>query len=100
MRIVVVNKRDPSYPGKRWYIGRPSALGNPFVIGRDGEREDVILEYDIWLRQQLAAGNTPAAREFEMLLTFARSNEVGLECWCAPQACHGDIIKRELEKRP
>ena len=24
------------------YVGRPSALGNPFLVGRDGTREDVI----------------------------------------------------------
>ena len=32
----VVNKRDYKGPGE--YIGRPSCLGNPFHIGRDGNR--------------------------------------------------------------
>jgi uncharacterized protein DUF4326 len=27
------------------YIGRPSKLGNPFVIGRDGSRKHVIEKY-------------------------------------------------------
>jgi len=31
------------------YIGRPSKWGNPFVIGRDGTRPQVIERYERWL---------------------------------------------------
>jgi len=31
------------------YIGRPSKWGNPFVIGRDGSRADVIAKYRTWI---------------------------------------------------
>jgi hypothetical protein len=31
-------------------VGRPSALGNPFLVGRNGTREDVIARYRRWLR--------------------------------------------------
>lgn len=34
------------------YIGRPSKWGNPFVIGRDGTREEVIARYAAWLLEQ------------------------------------------------
>lgn len=34
------------------YIGRPSILGNPFTVGRDGTREEVIAKYEDWLRTQ------------------------------------------------
>ena len=30
------------------YIGRPSKWGNPFVIGKDGTREQVIRKYRNW----------------------------------------------------
>ena len=29
----------------RIYVGRPSKWGNPFVIGRDGSRDEVIAKY-------------------------------------------------------
>jgi Domain of unknown function (DUF4326) len=29
----------------RVYVGRPSKCGNPFVIGRDGSRDDAIAKY-------------------------------------------------------
>lgn len=38
-------------PG-RVYIGRPGKWGNPFVIGRDGSRAEVIAKYRTWLASQ------------------------------------------------
>jgi hypothetical protein len=32
------------------YVGRPSALGNPFLVGRDGTRAEVVATYRAWLR--------------------------------------------------
>jgi len=46
--IKIVNKRN--YTGPGIYIGRPSPLGNPFVIGRDGDREEVIRKYREFLK--------------------------------------------------
>ena len=34
------------------YIGRPSQWGNPFQIGRDGTRAQVIARYERWLEEQ------------------------------------------------
>ena len=34
------------------YIGRPSIWGNPFVIGKDGTRGEVIEKYERWLLRQ------------------------------------------------
>jgi len=64
------------------YIGRPGEWGNPFVIGKDGTREDVITKYREWLHAQpeLVA---KARREL-------RGKRLG--CWCAPKACHGDVL--------
>lgn len=31
------------------YIGRPSIFSNPFVIGQDGNRKEVIEQYREWL---------------------------------------------------
>ena len=39
------------------YIGRPSKWGNPFVIGRDGSRADVIAKYRAWIVAQPALMN-------------------------------------------
>lgn len=63
------------------YIGRPSKWGNRFVIGRDGNRAEVIAKYRVWLMQQTAL----LADLHEL-----RGKRIG--CFCAPKACHGDVL--------
>ncbi len=64
------------------YIGRPSLLGNPFVIGKDGEREEVIEKFETHAR------NSP---EIMSEIKKLKEDDV-LGCWCFPKFCHGDII--------
>lgn len=63
------------------YIGRPSKWGNPFVIGKDGTREDVVEKYEQWIRQQP-----------DLLNDLHELKDKVLACWCSPQACHGDVL--------
>ena len=64
------------------YIGRPSDWGNPFVIGKDGDRADVIEKYRRWIMRQ------------PDLLARAKTELRGqrIACWCKPEACHGDVL--------
>lgn len=63
------------------YIGRPSKWGNPFTIGRDGDRETVIRKYREWLLEQPSLVKS---------LPELRGKVLG--CWCAPKPCHGDVL--------
>jgi hypothetical protein len=63
------------------YIGRGSKWGNPFKIGKDGTREEVIIKYAEYLM------NKP-----ELLVALPELKNKFLICYCAPQACHGDIL--------
>lgn len=70
------------------YVGRPSrglkstGWGNPFVIGKDGDRADVIRKYREWITSQP-----------EMIAKAKRElRGKTLSCWCAPEACHGDVL--------
>lgn len=72
------------------YIGRPSKFGNPFVIGKDGDRPEVIAKYKAWLLSQ-----TMLVKEAVDEL----SNKV-LACWCAPQSCHGDVLVELVDLFP
>ena len=65
------------------YIGRPSIWGNPFVIGRDGTREEVIEKY----RTYIISG---AGRHLLASLPELVGKRLG--CYCAPEACHGDVL--------
>lgn len=64
------------------YIGRPSKWGNPYNIGKDGDRTEVVDKYKEYLRSH------------PDLIKDARNELKGktLGCWCSPQLCHGDIL--------
>lgn len=63
------------------YIGRPSKWGNPFAIGRDGTRAEVIEKFRAHLE---------SSPHLMAALPELRGKVLG--CWCTPQACHGDVL--------
>ena len=65
------------------YVGRPSKWGNPFEIGRDGSREEVIAKYAEWLQSQS-----------QLLSALPELKDKTLACWCSPKACHADILAK------
>ena len=101
--IRIENKKD--YRGSGEYIGRPSVLGNPYKIGLDGNREQVIEKYRSWLRSQYRKGrehkqagmidSRPALIYDELLrlVELSKQGDLVLICWCHPQRCHGDVIR-------
>lgn len=71
------NKRAGTAPPGAVYIGRGSPWGNPFVIGPDGTRDEVIEKFRRLTLPRLD-------------VTLLRGKH--LVCWCAPAACHGDLL--------
>jgi len=90
--ITVLNKR--THRGGGEYIGRPSPLGNPFVIGPDGDRAAVIDQYEQWLTEIWNKGgkNAQLTELFRLAEIHRKQDLLTLLCWCAPRPCHGDII--------
>lgn len=63
------------------YIGRGSDWGNPFKIGPDGNRDEVILKYSEYLMTRP-----------DLLDRISELEGKHLICYCAPEPCHGDIL--------
>ena len=68
----------------RRYPSTPSPFSNPFKIGRDGTREDVLEKFEALMRQRL---------EVSPHLLFELKGKT-LGCWCKPDTCHGDILMK------
>ena len=81
---VVVNAKRGRYDVR---IDRQSDWGNPHIIGRDGDRQQVIDLYRRWLPKQLGL--------MKRLKDLAGKR---LGCWCKPLACHGDVIVEEFRR--
>ncbi len=86
----VWNKRDRHTPPDAVYVGRPTKWGNPFVIGKDGTRKQVISRYEDWVCAGIEVGD----------LNLAELRGKDLVCWCAPLACHGDVLLRLANAPP
>jgi len=89
----VLNAKRDVIPADAVYVGRAmrfhrdarmragSKWGNKFTIPHDGDKTTVIAKYRYWLcdRPDLIAA-LPELRGHDLV------------CWCAPEACHGDIL--------
>lgn len=64
------------------YIGRGSPYGNPFIIGKHGDRKQVVD-----MHKQSVLSNL-------QFMQNVRQNLKGksLICFCSPAACHGDFL--------
>ena len=93
--ITVGNKRRND---QGIYVGRPSALGNPFKMSHEGHRAQVIRDYAAWLAEQLKNPQSAASIELRRLAKLAQQRDICLVCWCHPLPCHADVIKRAIEQ--
>jgi hypothetical protein len=77
----VLNKKTDRIPANAIYCGRPSPLGNPFVIGRDGNRKAVCDKYEAWL---------PTQPKLVAMISSLKGRD--LVCFCAPERCHCNFL--------
>lgn len=79
----VYNKHHRNAPPGAVYCGRGSPWGNPYVIGRDGTRDNVC---DLFESHVLPT------------LDLAPLRGKDLVCFCKPSRCHCDALLREANK--
>ena len=70
------------------YIGRPSKWGNPFEVGKDGTRKEVIEKYKKYILSNK-----------KLLNSLYELEEKTLGCWCKPKPCHGDVLVDLINKK-
>ena len=69
-------------------IMRPFKWQNPYKIGVDGTRNQVLAKFEIWLRS-----NDKLMNDLDEL-----KGEV-LGCCCPPKKCHGEIIIKLINEK-
>jgi hypothetical protein len=79
----VVNMRNDFYGVD---ITRRGQWGNPFIIGRDGTRAEVIEKYREWIMTQP-----------KLLAQLPMLKGKRLGCHCTPLPCHGEVLKELAE---
>ena len=71
------------------FIGRPSIYGNPFIIGKDGTRSQVIEKFEEYFTK---------LSNIKELLNDIEGKRIA--CWCKiNDNCHGDVIVKLIKNR-
>ena len=93
--------------GRKWkasygvepLAGVDGRFGNPFVIGKDGDRAEVLAKYKPWLHHgtEVVNGYDPKEYRRRALEELPAFHKWG--CHCAPEPCHGDILLKWLNRQ-
>lgn len=76
--------------GKR-FPQKPSPFHNPYKIGKNGTREQVIQNYRIYIEEKLEKSPYLMKKLIDM-------DGKNLGCWCYPESCHGDVLLELIQK--
>lgn len=88
---------DLIYIGRRCAGWQQSPLANPHKLQADDIREDVIDQYRRHLWACVKRGDLAIIAELTRIAGMVQRGEaVQLGCWCAPLACHGDVVKEAV----
>lgn len=107
--VNVVNKYKHSPTPNDIYIGRGSALGNPFTSIQTKQtkakfvcesREESVSSFKKYIERKVAEKDVEICKALNNIYYLAKhEKEVNLVCFCKPKACHGDIIKSLVESK-
>lgn len=86
MLTTVVHKHRQMYDVD---ISRRGKWGNPYRIGRDGTRAEVIAKYEVWIKGQP-----------QLMAALPELKGMVLGCHCHPRPCHGDVLARLVNALP
>lgn len=75
--------------GKR-YPKEDSIFCNPYKVGRDGNREEVLNKYLEYLKIKI--------KDINFVTQLKKLKNKNLGCWCKPDDCHGDILLKLISE--
>ena len=79
--VVFVKEGDK----KERFPKKDSVFCNPFKVGKDGTREEVIAKFRSSMDAKLRADPL-------LVEELRKMKGKRLGCWCKPEACHGDVL--------
>ncbi len=86
---VYIARKGVVFVNKQRYPPRDSIWYNPYKIGKDGDRNQVIEKYEVYIRERLH-------REEGLKDELKKLKNKNLGCWCAPEPCHGNVLLKIL----
>ena len=70
-------------PGGAVRVDRKTIWGNPFILGKNGDRDTVCDKFELFALQKL--------QDEPNWLDPLKGKD--LKCWCAPSRCHAETLR-------
>lgn len=87
---VYIGRRGVVFIDGARYPPIASPYANPFKASSTMSLDQSIYNYEVWLREQIRSRKISAGQ-------LASLSGKGLGCWCAPNRCHGDILRMYVD---
>ena len=108
--IFVYNSHTEDHTSKanNFYIGRGSPLGNPFTHNGVRSifktmsfktREQAIEAYEKYFDEVYGKDEWFTRAFDEIYEHYKNGEDIYLQCFCKPKACHGDVIADRLQRK-
>ncbi len=103
INIVNKNAHEPSADDvpifRNWPLGNPyDWRGSKLAKFQCSCREEAIANYETWLNEEMDKGNQVILQALTKIYRlYYMGRNVNLVCFCAPEQCHGEIIKKMME---
>lgn len=88
---VYIGRGGVVFVDKERFPRQDSMFANPYKIGKDGTRQDVLNKYKQYIEEKI---NSDKNYLDNLLLLEGKK----LGCWCHPEPCHGDILLDFIKK--
>jgi len=85
---VYIGRRGVVFVNKERFPKKDSIWANPYKIGKDGDRKEVLEKYEAYIRNKI--------EEEGLQNELKKLSGKNLGCWCYPEKCHGDILVKYI----
>ena len=98
-RVQLSRRKGWRMPENTVSVARPRLLGNPFVVGEHGTREECVRQHRALLGGLICQSNGPSVVEQQrhaeaVQLALSGLRGKNLACWCRldGKPCHADVL--------
>lgn len=92
MKVTVTRRNRETH-----YVGRPTPLGNPFVMKTEDDRDRVCDLYAQWFEEKISSSDVEVKKQIDAIVCDgSQSGVIRLGCYCSPKRCHADTIAKYL----
>lgn len=106
VRIQLSRRKGWRMPANTMKVDRSTKWGNPFIVGKDGTRDECVKYFTFMLAGHLVLATAPGIDGQMEYLKHARRNRrflrgKNLACWCPlDKPCHADVLLQVANQSP